>query len=1440
MSKSDSKLQDECDRLLQPHITTKEMCFMRLQNLFEVSKNVHKKPELLNEFNVRYGDLSSLRDKFEQSVHSCAIIKKKFCSEYQPSYREIENFDEIYYHIRSVWEGLNKSSNESQQNLSNISKSDSVFVKPRLPKLEIFPFDSKLENWPTFRDTFTSLIHNNTHIADIEKFYYLLSAVSGPAQTIVKSMPVTSDNYHIVWDSLVKRYENRRALATNYLDKIFNFKPLVQESVSGLNDFLQTFQENIRALKSLKITDLSSFILFYIALRNLDPRTRREFERCFGQNELPDFDELIQFIEKHVRVLEMSQCTTNSTSTKSVTYTRGQNKVNPSVSKKSNNFSNMQRPSLSSAAVNTNQPCLSTKSMECLYCKGTHSIYRCLEYNNLTPAQRLNKIKELKLCENCLRAHSIDTCPSKFLCSICKNKHHHTLHIDSSGNSNCNAIALTCSANSTVLLGTAIVHVADSWGQYHAVRAIIDSGAMSSYITQDCAKRLGLKSRKCSFEPIGLGGNRVKDFGFTTCQVKPRHTAGPILSTDAVIVSNIAGNIPTMPLSNKVLLEFQGLTLADPDFYKPAPLDLLLAGDLFPYIYDGNKILPRVAGLPVAMSSIFGYVMTGQTELHNLVNGIDATANGDRDVSFCALNTNLDQIMHSFWETENVPSEPPRNPEDVLAEEMFFKDHWRDDTGRYVVKYPFRAPVELGDSSQMAIRRLINIESKLERELDLKAQYHKFMHEYEDLGHMTCLGDIRNVDSKYIIPHFCIIKPTSTTTSHRVVFDASGKTSNGLSLNSVLLPGPKLQADINQLLINFRLHEICISADICKMYRAIWIDKVQRPYQHILWRYDRSQPIQVFELNTVTYGVASSPYLAIKVLHTLAEDEASKYPKAAEILKTAFFMDDLLWSVSTKEEAIAVRRDLMALLEKGGFVLRKWSSNEPEVLADLNESYRETPLAFEDDKNTSIKILGLQWLPAADAFSFSTAPPNPVITKRTVLSQIGRLFDPLGFVAPCTFFAKCFMQVLWAQQLDWDQHLPVELEVQWKNFVEELPLLSNINHDRHIKVKCHTYTQILGFCDASSRGYAAVVYLRTKDAVGASKVSLVIAKSKVAPLKTVTIPRLELMAAHLLAKLVNYVKSVLQPRLVIDQTLLFTDSSVVLAWLNTPTHTLKTFVSTRVSKILETVDRECWYHVSGVSNPADICSRGASPATLLTRQEWFNGPEWLCLKQPDWPIKTVEDFRDYNPPEQKSIKSTLLASDTVISDPVYDLTEKYSSYNKLINVLARCYQFIHNCRTAAPNRRSLAVADTRKAHDIIVKSVQKHHFSTDIVSLSKTGRCSNSLQKLNPFMDSDCFLRVGGRLSQSDLTFDRKHPLLLPKKCNFTHILIDYYHKLHLHVGPRTLQSILSQKYWIWVPRNRNRGGGDGPPPPGSLGLAETRDPDVQAGADTYRARLLW
>nr|CAI5821199.1 unnamed protein product [Callosobruchus analis] len=390
--------EEDLDNLLQPLIAKKEMYYSRLQSLYEFSRNISEDPAVLAEFNARLNDIHKYRELFEQCISEINRLNSAYKPRFKPSYQEIQSFDQLYYKILSVAATLaNNSGGVRPRDVTNSISNQPRSVKPRLPKLELFHFDSKLENWPTFFDTFSSLIHDNTDISNTEKFYYLLTAVSGPALSLVKN------NYLIIWNLLVKKYENKRALATSCLDKLFQFKPLATESAAGLNLFLQTFQASVKALKILKIDDLSSFLLFYIALRNLDPVTRREFEQTVEQEAIPTFQGLIMFVEKHLRIIEMSE-------SKTIPHTKH------SSYKSVNAFSDS-KPGTSKSP----KACLSAVSVNksnvknCLFCQKPHSIYKCFEFNELTPPKRLKKVKELKLCENCLRInHSVAQCLSKF------------------------------------------------------------------------------------------------------------------------------------------------------------------------------------------------------------------------------------------------------------------------------------------------------------------------------------------------------------------------------------------------------------------------------------------------------------------------------------------------------------------------------------------------------------------------------------------------------------------------------------------------------------------------------------------------------------------------------------------------------------------------------------------------------------------------------------------------------------------------------------------------------------------------------------------------------------------------------------------------------------------------------------------------------------------
>lgn len=376
------------------------------------------------------------------------------------------------------------------------------------------------------------------------------------------------------------------------------------------------------------------------------------------------------------------------------------------------------------------------------------------------------------------------------------------------------------------------------------------------------------------------------------------------------------------------------------------------------------------------------------------------------------------------------------------------------------------------------------------------------------------------------------------------------------------------------------------------MYRQILVHPDDRDLQRILWRYNESSEIREYHLNTVTYGLACAPFLAMRTLRQLADDEEERYPHGAAVIRHDVYMDDVV--TDTIEEALAVQQQINDLCLAGGFPLRKWSSNNPTLLVNVPVEHRMQQESREWRPNETQAMLGLKWHPAEDCFLFATRHITVTqITKRTALSLTSRLFDPFGWLAPTVVRAKIFLQQIWLQGLGWDDPLSDALSRKWLNYQEELLLLEQIRVCRWIgKYSSSTNVEVHGFADASEGAYAAVVYLRIKQE-NSWDIALLAAKTKVAPVKRVSLPRLEFCAATLLARLVARLQSVLE--LVEVPLHLWSDSTIALGWIRGHPSRWQTYVANRVSEIQTTVPDALWHHIPGRENPADCASRGLLP-----------------------------------------------------------------------------------------------------------------------------------------------------------------------------------------------------------------------------------------------------
>lgn len=330
------------------------------------------------------------------------------------------------------------------------------------------------------------------------------------------------------------------------------------------------------------------------------------------------------------------------------------------------------------------------------------------------------------------------------------------------------------------------------------------------------------------------------------------------------------------------------------------------------------------------------------------------------------------------------------------------------------------------------------------------------MSEYESLGHMSIAPNL----GTYFIPHHPIFKGDVATSKIRVEFDASASTSSNHSLNQCFHTSPKLQQDIADILLQFRVHEFAFTADLCKMYRQILVIPKYRRYQHILWRSSPLDQLKEYELNTVTYGVSCAPFLALRVLKDIAEHECCDYPHVQNALQHQTYVDDICVGADNVSDLLKLQSDLKTVLGRAGFELKKWSSNDPLTLATIPQEDRaQSVLQFDDPEAGLVKVLGLNWNSSDDTFGFDVSPSCDIITKRAVLSTIARLFDPVGLIAPVIFYAKHIMQQIWKTGLTWDEPLPSTLAEEWKTLVQGLPALTKIKIPRFLATQTRSHVQ---------------------------------------------------------------------------------------------------------------------------------------------------------------------------------------------------------------------------------------------------------------------------------------------------------------------------------------------------------------------------------------------
>jgi len=604
--------------------------------------------------------------------------------------------------------------------------------------------------------------------------------------------------------------------------------------------------------------------------------------------------------------------------------------------------------------------------------------------------------------------------------------------------------------------------------------------------------------------------------------------------------------------------------------------------------------------------------------------------------------------------------------------------HQRSD-GHFETPLPFvEENVMLPNNKQMAWRRLMKLEDKLKRDTQFRTDYVTFMNDVINKGYAENVSDKKTPPGRvWYIPHHGVYHPHKPE-KIRVLFDCSAQY-KGEVLNKHLLQGPDLINNLTGVLCRFRKEPTAFSCDIEAMFYQVGVREEDRDYMRFLWWEDGKldQDPTEYRMTVHIFGATSSPGCANFALkYTADQFEKDVNKEAAKFVRNDFYVDDGLKSVNDSQSALKLINSSRRLCAMGGFNLHKFTASNKTIIEAIPPLQRAKNVQNIDLAREDLPVerpLGVEWCVETDTFRFRVTLQNKPATRRGILSTVSSIFDPLGLLSPFILTGKRILQELCQDGMDWDEPLSEGIKMRWEKWKADVVELADIRIPRCYKPKDFGTVQTVEmhhFSDASLEGYGACSYLRLIDDRNQATAALVMAKSRVTPAKSVTVPRLELTAAVVSVKIGNF----LCKELKFDEikNVFWTDSNVVLGYINNDSKRFHIYVANRVQQIRDGSSPEQWKHIDTTSNPADIASRGSSAEELLKNDLWWKGPAFLSSSHPI-PSSTLQMELTPNDPE---VKKTVFATQTSqVFDDLQSRLEFFSCWHRARRAVAVCLRF---------------------------------------------------------------------------------------------------------------------------------------------------------------------
>ncbi|XP_058456625.1 uncharacterized protein LOC131434022 [Malaya genurostris] len=1084
--------------------------------------------------------------------------------------------------------------------------------------------------------------------------------------------------------------------------------------------------------------------------------------------------------------------------------------------------------------AHTSESCLSkdhhklegkeNKPKPCVVCQSEgHRIKDCPAFHKMRLVDRWSFVENRMLCRRCLFFHGKFPCKAK-TCGEngCNDRHHKLLH---PGKPQSTSTIVRTQATNTItihrqLQQTAMFRIIPVFlhgnGKSIQTYAFLDDDSAKTLVDSAIAEVLGVSG---DVHPLCLqwtsGIERTEENSqLIRLEISGVNNANKYTINDIHTVKNL--NLPDQSLHyGNLCKQFPHLRGLPVQSYEAAVPSILIGLDNS-FLMASRKIKEGTRGNPIASKTRLGWTVYGTKPT-----GIEFPVHRLLHIKARSSEQELHELVQEFFAMESVgiTSKVMESDDDRRARMILESTTVRTASGKFQTGLLWKYDrVEFLNSRPMAEKRLLSLERRLALKPDLYDNVRHQLSEYQKKGyaHKVDQQELASFDPKrtWYLPLNVVSNPRKPN-KVRLVWDAAAKV-QGQSFNSALLAGPDLMTPLPKVLCPFRQFEVAISADICEMFHQIFIRSEDRSAQLFLWRDDTCTDFDVFAMDVATFGSTCSPSAAQFVKNRNAEEFAEQYPLASEAIIKHHYVDDFLYSAHTEEEMIRLALQVKLVHSKAGFNIRNWLSNSPNVSVRVGEQQAEPSVKFVDKSTVYERVLGMIWKPESDVFVFQGVFREEIQnllcnevapTKREVLRVVMSIFDPIGLVAVFVVHGKLLIQQIWRNGLSWDEHIRDQMLLQWKRWIKLLQELEQVQITRcyfpGYTPKDYSSLELHIFVDASEEAMAAVAYFRIIEGSNV-RCSLVSAKTKVAPIKPLSIPKLELSAAVLGARLS---KSVIENHtLPITRHVFWTDSRTCLSWLRSDPKKYRQFVAFRVTEILELTQIDKWRWLPSRLNVADEATKWGKEPNVNIESRWFQAPAFL-YRQPDhWPkhtAKTVDTTEELRPMHlhHHIVKQQLIQF------------ERFSKWERLVRVVAYIHRFIQilRCRIGKKklsNPEWLNQDELKKAETTIWRLIQHETYGDEIVVLTKNrelptekhsriGR-SSEIAKLSPFLDDQDTLRMDGRIANAQqVSFDFKVPIILPKGHGGTRLLADWYHRQYKHGNSETAVNEMRQKFYI-------------------------------------------